>query len=102
MAGDFVRYRFNEPLSKLDYLEVELEARGSNEVTFEGLTGEASSGVPIRVPVADDGTVRKVKVPLTVKGESGFTQVRLFPGETSGFTVKGLGVCRLLGDPLAR
>ena len=87
--NDFVEYSFSEPFRKLDYLSAHLTLSEAKTITLEAIAADGTAR-KFSVPASVDAPL---KYPLTSTG-SGFTKVRIYPGKTTGFTLKGMQICR--------
>ena len=87
--NDFVEYSFSEPFRKLDYLSAHLTLSEAKTITLEAIGADGSTR-KFSVPASVDAPL---KFPLTSPG-SGYTKVRIYPGKTTGFALKGLQICR--------
>ena len=94
--GEFVEYSFSEPLGKLDYLSAQLTITDAKSITLEA---SGADGVTRKfiVAISPDGPF---KYPITSPGK-GYSKVRIYPGKTGGFALKGLQVCRQPDDLLS-
>jgi alginate O-acetyltransferase complex protein AlgJ len=96
--GDFVEVAFDRPLDRLDYLAVQTTVQGSKSLTLEG-SGAGAVTRRFSLTVAGDDLPHAVKMPLP-SSASGFTRVKIFPGNSSGFALQNLQVCRQPDDLL--
>lgn len=91
-ANDFVELNFSQTTTNTEYLSASLLANGSKSLTVEA----SGPGVPTKkfmLDLAGDENEHALKTPLFSKTK-GYTKVRLYPGDTKGFALKGLGMCR--------
>ena len=95
---DFVEVSFDRPLDKMEYLVLNTINAGSKTMVLEG-PGAGSATRRLALAVPGDDAVHAVKTPLTSLG-AGSTRLRIFPGQSSGFSLKGIQVCRQPADLL--
>lgn len=91
-ANDFIELNFNQPLSRLDYLQAWVTTTGSKKLILEA----SGTGVETRwidFVAAGDGAEHLMKTPLPSRGK-GFTKLKIYPGKNNSFIFKGLKVCR--------
>ena len=98
--ADFIDIDFNNPITKLDYIVAQLFASGVKTITLEA-SGPDTAPRKILVEVKGDKVVRALKYPLLSMTGKGYTKVRIYPGNTSGFSFQGLKVCRQPEDLLS-
>lgn len=96
--NDFVEIAFDKPIEKLDYLAAREVTTGSKTLILEGM-GPGTTTRRFTLPVPGDDAAHLLKTPLPSSGP-GFTKVRVYPGKSSGFTLKDLQICRLPEDLL--
>jgi alginate O-acetyltransferase complex protein AlgJ len=95
---DYLDLSFNKPLEKLDYLVAKVTTSGSNKIILEA-TGANTESRWFNIYVPGDGTEYLLKTPLPAHGK-GFTKLRIFPGKSNSFSIKGLQVCKQSEDIL--
>ena len=91
--GDFVELEFDPPLSRFDYLGIDVRANGAHVLSIEAM----NDSKPLRrwdvAMVGDDGK-HSVKIPLP-QDLSPVSRIRVAPGKTSGFSMAGPVVCTM-------
>lgn len=96
--ADFIEVNFNDAMGKMDYLTARISSPGTKTVILEA----SGSDVPTRrftADVATDAAEHVFKYSLPSNGK-GYTKVRIYPGKTSGFSLRELQVCRQPDDLL--
>lgn len=96
---DYVELRFSRPFDRLEYLAAQLTTNGSKTMTLEA-SGPGVATRKFTLPLAGDDVAHTFKAPLPPKGKNGYTKVKLYPGVTSGFELKGLAICQQPADLL--
>jgi len=91
-AQDFVEVSLAQTSTNQEYLSAQLLTNGSKTITVE-LTGPGATPRKYTLDTAGDEQAHAFIIPLFTKGK-GFTKVKLFPGDTKGFALKKLEVCK--------
>jgi alginate O-acetyltransferase complex protein AlgJ len=95
---DFLEVTMDRPLDKMEYLVLNAMNTGSRTMVLEG-PGAGSATRRLALAVPGDDAVHAIKTPLTSLG-AGLTRLRIIPGQSSGFSLKGIQVCRQPADLL--
>ena len=92
--NEFIEIGFDKPIEQLDYLVASVTTAGSKTMILEG---SGSGGATRRFTL--NIAAHALKTPLPSDG-SGFTKVRIYPGESQSFALQGLQICRQPEDLL--
>ena len=95
-AQDFVELSLEKPLDRSVYLSAKVISAGSKTLTVEA-TGAGASARKITLPTAGDDTEHNFRMALLSKGK-GFTALRIYPGNTTRFSLKDVQLCKQPAD----
>jgi len=96
--NEFIEISFDKPVQKLDYLTARVTAAGSKTLILEGSgPGETTRRLTLNITGDDAAHVLKTPLPSNSKG---FTKLRIYPGKSQSFALKGLKICRQPEDIL--
>lgn len=96
--ADFVELSFDKPVGTLDYLSANLVSNGSKKISVEVMdTSGAASKFTVATSGEDTPHILRIAIPATGKT---YNKLRITPGNTDGFSLKDVQVCRLPEDLL--
>ena len=91
-AKDSLEINLAQASSKQDYLSAKLLTNGSKAVQVT-LTGPGAKTSQFTIETAGDDQEHTFKIPLFSKTK-GFNKIKLVPGDTKGFSLKGVELCQ--------
>jgi alginate O-acetyltransferase complex protein AlgJ len=91
-AGDFAEITLAKTSSYMEYLTARLKTNGSKLLTLE-MSGGGNATRQFQIETAGDEAEHAFTIPVWGNGK-GYTKVKFMPGDTKGFSVKGLDMCK--------
>lgn len=96
--NEFVQITFNKPLKESDYISARYTTSGTKLITIEG-SGAGVGTTRTTLNLVGNDSDQNLKIPITPSAK-GVTQIRILPGNSSGFKLGAVQVCRQPPDLL--
>lgn len=91
-GGDFAEITLAKTSTYMEYLSAKLKTNGSKLMTLE-MSGGGNATRQIQIETAGDEAEHTFTMPLWGAGK-GYTKVKFIPGDTKGFSIKSLEMCK--------
>lgn len=92
-VADTVALEFSQATDAQDYLQANISSKAGQTLNLEAMKGELSAR-KWSLTINPDGNPHTLKIALPA-GSKAYTGLKIWPGETTGFTISDAKLCRL-------